>query len=167
MLPIIISHYSKSTELKHLTNLGQMWQKYLSLATFAYNTFNTLNLANLSLYELVFRRKPTILLNLETTPDIKVAGTFQDYHVVLNKRLKYLHKLLHDFKLKRLTLINKDRAFFQYNNGDLVYILTPLISQLHTASRKVMIKYAVLCRFLILLSLEVHKYFLSGTELWL
>ena len=26
---------------KHLTNLGQMWPKYLPLATFAYNTFNT------------------------------------------------------------------------------------------------------------------------------
>ena len=26
---------------KHLTNLGQMWPKYLSLATFAYTTFNT------------------------------------------------------------------------------------------------------------------------------
>ena len=25
---------------KHLTNLGQMWPKYLSLATFTYNTFN-------------------------------------------------------------------------------------------------------------------------------
>ena len=35
---------------KHLTNLGQMWPKYLSLATFAYNTFNTPNLENYSLY---------------------------------------------------------------------------------------------------------------------
>ena len=26
---------------KHLANLGQMWPKYLSLATFAYNMFNT------------------------------------------------------------------------------------------------------------------------------
>ena len=43
---------------KHLTNLGQMWPKYLSLATFAYITFNTPNLANYSPYELVFRRKP-------------------------------------------------------------------------------------------------------------
>ena len=33
---------------KHLTNLGQMWPKYLSLATFAYNTFNTPNLGNYS-----------------------------------------------------------------------------------------------------------------------
>ena len=31
---------------KHLTNLGQMWPKYLSLVTFAYNTFSSLNLAN-------------------------------------------------------------------------------------------------------------------------
>ena len=59
--------------MKHLTNLDQMWPKYLSLATFVYNTFNTPNLANLSPYELVFGRKAKVLLNLETTPDIKVV----------------------------------------------------------------------------------------------
>ena len=85
--------------MKHLTNFGQMWPKYLLLATFAYNTFNTPNIANFSPYELVFRRKPKLLLNLETTPDIKVAGTFNDYNNLLNKTLKYLHKLLQDFKL--------------------------------------------------------------------
>ena len=79
--------------MKHLTHLGQMLPKYLSLATFAYNTFNTLNLANYSPYELVFRRKPKILLNLDTTPGIKVSGTFKDYHKLLNKRLKYLHEI--------------------------------------------------------------------------
>ena len=36
---------------------------------------------------------------------------------------------------------DKDRAFFQYNSGDLVYIISSLTSQLCTASRKVMIKY--------------------------
>ena len=65
---------------KHLTNLGQMWPKYLSLATFAYNTFNTPNLENYSPYELVFGRKPKILLNLETMPDIKVSGSFKEYY---------------------------------------------------------------------------------------
>ena len=39
---------------KHLTSLGQMWTKYLSLAMFAYNTFNSPNLGNNSLYELTF-----------------------------------------------------------------------------------------------------------------
>ena len=70
---------------KHLTNLGQMCPKYLSLATFAYNTFNTLNLANYSPYELVFGRKPKILLNLETMLDIKVSGSFKEYYNLFNK----------------------------------------------------------------------------------
>ena len=46
---------------KHLTDQGQMWPKYLPLATSAYNTFNTPNLANYSPYELVFSRKPKLL----------------------------------------------------------------------------------------------------------
>ena len=117
-----------------------MWPKYLSLATFAYNTFNSPNLANFSLYELVFGRKPKILLNLDTMPDIKVSGTFKDYYELLNKRLKYLHEVLQNFKSK-IALINKDRTFFQYNSRNLVYILSPLTSQLHMASRKIMIKY--------------------------
>ena len=77
-----------------------MWQKYLSLAAFAYNTFNTPNLANYSPYKLLFGCKPKVFLNLETTPDIAVAGTFKDYYNLLNKRLEYLHKLLQNFKSK-------------------------------------------------------------------
>ena len=100
-----------------------------------------MNLANYSPYELVFGRKPKMLLNLETMPDIKVSGTYKDYHTLLNKRLKYLHDLLQNFKLKRIAMINKDRAFFQYNSGDLVYIISPLTSQFHTTSIKIMIKY--------------------------
>ena len=74
-----------------------MWPKYLQLATFAY-MFNTPNLGNYSPYELVFRRKLKSLLNLESTPDIKVSRTFKEYYELLNKRLKYLHKLLLNFK---------------------------------------------------------------------
>ena len=127
--------------MKHLTSLGQMWPKYLPLATFAYNTCNTPNLSKYRPYELVFSTKPKLLLNLETTPDIKVSGTFKDYYYLLNKRLQYLHKLQQDFKSKILAMINKEGSFFQYNSGDLVYVISPLISQLHIASRKVMIKY--------------------------
>ena len=42
---------------------------------------------------------------------------------------------------KRLPMINKDIAFFQYKGGDLVYIISSLTAQLHTASYKVTIKY--------------------------
>ena len=38
-------------------------------------------------------------------------------------------------------MINKDRGFFQYKSGDLIYIISPLMSQLCTASCKVTIKY--------------------------
>ena len=126
--------------MKHLTGQGQMWHKYLPLATFAHNTFNSPNLANHSPYKLVFGRKPKLLLDLETDSDIKVLGTYTEYFTQLGKRLEYLHKLLQEFWLKRLALINKDRDDFQYNSGDLVYIISPLASQLRMASRKVSIK---------------------------
>ena len=38
-------------------------------------------------------------------------------------------------------MINKDRENFQYRGGDLVYIISPLTSQLRTASQKIAIKY--------------------------
>ena len=81
------------------------------------------------------------MLNLDSNPDIKVSGTFKEYYELLNKRLKYLHDTLLNFKSKRLAMINKDRAFFQYKSGDLIYIISPLTSQLHTALYKVTIKY--------------------------
>ena len=82
-----------------------MWHKYLPLATFAHNTFNSPNLANHSPYELVFGRKLKLLLDLETDPDVRVSGTHREYLLHLRKRLEYLHKLLQEFRMKRLTKI--------------------------------------------------------------
>ena len=90
---------------------------------------------------LISGRKPKSLLNLDSTPDVKVSGSFREYYELLNKRLKHVHNFLLDFKSKKLAMINKDRVFFQYNSGDLVYIISPLTSQLHTASRKITLKY--------------------------
>ena len=118
-----------------------MWPKYLPLATFSYNTFNTPNLGNFSPYELTYGRKLRPLLNLDSNPDIKVLGTFRECYVLLNKILKYLHDVLLNLKSKRLAMINKDRAFFWYKGENLVYIISPLTSQLQTASCKVAIKY--------------------------
>ena len=114
-----------------------MWLKYLSLATFAYNTFYIPNLGNHSPYELIFGRKPRSLHSLDLTPDIKVSGSFREYYDLL----KYLHNLLLNSKLKRLAMINKDRAFSQYSSRDLVYIISQLPRQLCTASQKITIKY--------------------------
>ena len=127
----------------------------MPLATFAYNTFNTLNVANFSPYKLVFSRQLKLLY-------IKVSGTFKDYYNLLNKRLQHLHKLLQDFKFKKLGMINKDRTFFQYNSGDLVYIILPFMSQLCTASRKVMIKY--IGPVVIYRVIDLHNYLLMTLD---
>ena len=126
---------------KHLTDQGQMWHKFLSLATFTYNIFHSPNLGNYSPYELVFGRKPKLLINIETNPDIKIASTFKDYHTLLTKRLDYLQKTLQNFKMRHLALLNKDREYFQYNSGDLVYLISPLTSQLQTSLRKFGVNY--------------------------
>ena len=85
---------------KHLTGQGQIWNRLMCFATFAYNTFNTPNLCNHSPFELIFGRQPKILLDLETNPNIKVSGTYQDYCKLLNKRLHYLQNVLQNFKSK-------------------------------------------------------------------
>ena len=126
---------------KCLTDQGQTWHEFLSLATFAYSIFHTPNLGNYSPYELVFRRRPKILINIETDLDINISGTYKDYHTLLTKRLAYLQNMLQNFKMKPLALLNKDREYFQYNCGDLVYLISPLTTQLRTSSRKVAINY--------------------------
>ena len=126
---------------KHLTGLGQMWTKYVSLATFPNNTFNSPNLGIYSPYELTYGRKPKLLLNMETNPDIKISRNFREYYDLFNKRIKYLQEILFNFRSQRLTMINKNRENFQYRGGDLVYIISPLTSQLRTNSWKIAVKY--------------------------
>ena len=70
--------------------------------------FNTPNLGNYSPYELVFGTRPRPLLNLDSNPDIKVSGSFKEYYELINKRLKYLHDILLNYKSKRLAMVNKD-----------------------------------------------------------
>ena len=60
------------------------------------------------------------LYSPDITPHIKISSSFKDYYDLLNKRLKYLHNLLLNFKSKRLAMINKDKAFFsiqQWRSG--------------------------------------------------
>ena len=102
--------------------------------------FNTPNLGNYSPYELTFGRKPKLLLNVESNPDIKSVKSFKEYYELLNKRINYLQDIHFNFKSRRLAKINKDRENLQYKVGDLVYIISPVTSQLRTASWKVAIK---------------------------
>ena len=59
-------------------------------------------------------------------------------------------------------MINKGKMFFQYNSGDLVYIISPLTSQLQTLSRKVMIKYVG--PVVIYKIIDLHNYLLMTLD---
>ena len=59
-------------------------------------------------------------------------------------------------------MINKDRNFFQYINGDLVYIISPLTSQLCTVSRKAMIKY--IGSVVVYQIIDLHNYLLMTLD---
>ena len=97
---------------KHLTDQGQRLQKFLSLATFAYNIFHILNLGNHPPYELMFGRKPKLLIYIETNPDIKISGMFKDYHTLLTKRLDYLQKTLQNFKNEAIGTFKQGQGVF-------------------------------------------------------
>ena len=124
--------------------------------------FNTPNLGNYSLYEMTFGRKPKALINLESNPDIKVSKTFKEYYELLNKRVQYLQNILFKFKSQRLAMTNKDRGFFHYKSRDLIYVTSPLTSQLCTASCKVAIKYVGLV--VIYKIIDPHNYLLMTLD---
>ena len=60
--------------IKHLTRLGQYWQKYLPFAIYSYNSFCSPSLNCLSPFELVLSRKPLKLIDFETDPNVKLSG---------------------------------------------------------------------------------------------
>ena len=69
---------------------------------------------------------------------------------------------MQNYKSKRLAKINKDRMFFQYYSRDLVYIISPLTSQLRMTSRKIMIKYVGLV--VIYKTIDPHNYLLMTLD---
>ena len=133
-----------------------MWPKYLPLATFAYNTFNTPNLEKHNPYELIVGNQGPCSILIQ----ILTSRFQEEYYDLPNKRLKYLHDLLLNFKSKRLAMINKDRAYFQYNSRNLVYIISLLTCQFHTAS--ITIKY-VGCVVMYKI-IDLHNYLLRTSD---
>ena len=79
---------------KHLSGQGQMWHKYLPLATFAHNMFNSPNLANHSPYELVFGRKPKLLLRLGDRSRCESIGDTQRIFAAVKKKTRIFTQAL-------------------------------------------------------------------------
>ena len=61
-----------------------------------------------------------------------------------------------------MALLNKDREFFQYNSKDLVYLISPLTSQLKMSSRKFGVNYVG--PLVIYKIVDLHNYLLMTIE---
>ena len=61
-----------------------------------------------------------------------------------------------------MALLNKDREYFQYNSGDLVYLSSPLMSQLRASSRKFGVNYVGL--LVVYKIVDPHNYLLMTIE---
>ena len=66
--------------LKYLMGLGQYWPKYIPFAMYSYDNIYSTNLNGFSPYELVFGRKPKVLIDLETDPSGTVSGMYKEYY---------------------------------------------------------------------------------------
>ena len=64
--------------------------------------------------------------------------------------------------MKCLALLNKDREYFQYSSGDLVYLISPLTSQLRTSSRKFGVNYVG--SLVVYKIVDPHNYLLMTIE---
>ena len=73
-----------------------------------------------------------------------------------------MQDVLQKFKSKHLAMVNKDCEDFQYNSGDLVYIISSLTSQLRTTSRKVTIKH--IGPLVIYKIVDPHNYLLTTLD---
>ena len=64
--------------------------------------------------------------------------------------------------MRQLALLDKDWEYFQYNTGDLVCLISPLTSQLRTASRKIMVKYVG--PLVVYKIIDLHNYLLMTLD---
>ena len=53
-------------------------------------------------------RKPKLPTDLEKDPNVKVSETFKEYYELLSKRLVHFQKLLFEFNMKKLFMLNKE-----------------------------------------------------------
>ena len=123
--------------MKHLTGLGTNWPAFLSLAMLSYNSYSSPNLDGYSPYELALGSKVRLAPSIEVTPEIPVTATFKEYYIKLKQQLAYLRGHISKFRDVKMDLLNKDREFHSFSEGDLVYVYMPRGAMLQSGSRKI------------------------------
>ena len=125
---------------KHLTAKGASWPLYAAVSMYAMNTFASMALQGLSLFELVFARKPRHLSSFEI-PKITLFPTeYREFFRLLLKRAKMYRDMDLEWPtLQVLELRDKNNMLTNvetYEPNDLVYLLAPYSSSLQSSVQK-------------------------------
>ena len=126
--------------VKKLTEKGDRWPLYAAIAAYAMNTYASDALQGLTPFELVFIRKPRILLGYKFKPLDEYPVTIRHYIQLLQDRANFLRSVQMDWKIKQANsrhLLNEMyKEVKRYQIGDIVYALAPCQTALHTKTRK-------------------------------
>ena len=125
---------------KHLTAKGASWPLYASISAYAMNTFASTALQGLSLFELVFARKPRHLTSFEIPKITLFPVEYHEFFNLLIERARLYRDMDLEWQtLQALELTNKNKMLTnieQYNANELVYLLAPYSSALQSSVQK-------------------------------
>ena len=110
-----------------------MWTHYFQTCTYAYNSFVSPVLNGLSSFQVAYDRPPKVLLQIETNPQEGTSGSFKEYNELMKKRFAYFKRIVQDYRVLKLDMINKDKPMTQYKPEYLVTSFHPKLVYLKPA----------------------------------
>ena len=122
---------------KHLTQKGASWPLYAAVSAYAMNTFASTALQGLSLFELVFARKPRQLTSFEIPKITSFPVEYREFFRLLLDRAKMYRDM--DLEWHTLQLRDKNKMLTNietFQPNDLVYLLAPYLSSLQSKAQK-------------------------------
>ena len=105
---------------KQLSGTGQMWAHYLLTCTYACNSFASPALNGIRQLQLNFGRSPKFLLEIDTNPQEGTSRSFKDYYELMWKRFVYFQKIVKEYKLQQMDMINKDKPIIVSTSGKVI-----------------------------------------------
>ena len=125
---------------KHFTGKGSSSPLYAAISAYAMNTFASNALQGLSLFELVFARKPCQLTSLEMPKLNTIKPEYREFFKLLMEKAKMYRDMdLEWCTLQALELCNKNRMLTDietFAENDIVYLLAPHASALQSNTQK-------------------------------
>ena len=124
----------------NMRDCGKNWDLYAECCAYAHNSHIIPRLGYSPFY-LVFLRNPPVMTHLNFTPITDIKSTHRAYVEFLKNRLEFVGKCILDKQEKiqhqqAATHLEKVKKPLRIKEGNLVYLISPTVSNLQTGMRK-------------------------------